>query len=63
MTILKGVLKNTIFLTGGNVGSRILMVVFIGLLARATGPIGLGKYSFALSLIAIFMILHTVDQY
>jgi len=57
MSLFKGILKNTFYLTASKVGARVLMVVFIGLLARAVGPSGIGAYSFALSLIAMFMIL------
>jgi len=57
MDLLKGILKNTLSLTFGKIGANILGVFFVALLAREVGSVGLGVYSFAGSLIAMFMIL------
>jgi len=57
MSILQGILKNTVFLTAANLIARLLGVFFVALMARAVGPAGIGLYSYGLSLIAVFMIL------
>lgn len=57
MSILRSLLKNTLFLTVGQTVSKILGMVFLALFARAVGPSGLGKLAYADSLIAMFMIL------
>ena len=57
MSLFRGIIKNSILLTCSNVGGRLLIIIFIAILARSVGPSGIGIYSFALSLIAVFMVL------
>lgn len=57
MSLLRGIFKNSLSLAAGQLGAKIIGMIFIALMARAVGPLGIGTYTFALSLIAIFMIL------
>ena len=57
MSILRSILKNTFLLSVGQLSAKILGIIFVALLARSIGAEGLGIYSYAISLIAIFLIL------
>ena len=57
MSLPQSILKNTFVLTAGTLSAKILAAVFVAFLARAVGPGGVGKYVYASSLIAIFMLL------
>ncbi len=57
MSLLRGLLRNTVSLTTGRICAKILGAVFIAFLARAVGPAGVGKYVYVASLIAMFMLL------
>ncbi|MBW2059918.1 MAG: flippase, partial [Deltaproteobacteria bacterium] len=57
MSLLRNLVKNTVVLTAGRLSAKILGAVLVAFLARAVGPVGVGKYAFAGSLVAIFMLL------
>jgi O-antigen/teichoic acid export membrane protein len=57
MSVLRSLLTNTFVLIVGRLTAKVLTAVFVAFLARAVGPAGVGKYAFAGSLVAMFMLL------
>lgn len=56
MSILNTIIKNTIFKGIGEVGSRVLGIIFMVLIARYLQPDGFGKFNFVFSLVTIFAV-------
>jgi O-antigen/teichoic acid export membrane protein len=57
MSTVKRIAKNTLVLTVADVFSKVLSLILIAYLARFLGDVGFGKYSFAFSFTALFMVL------